>query len=94
MMRTPIIALFGIAVVLLGETQVSRAQSPHSYPWCAVYSRRGGGFHVLLLHELGTVQDNNVWHRRELRPKPVLPCATDAAAAPLTGETTLSQARQ
>ena len=37
MMRMPIITLFVIAAALLGQTQVSRAQSPYSYPWCAVY---------------------------------------------------------
>src|SRR6266446_4691129 len=37
-MRMPIIALFVIAAALLGETQVSNAQSPYSYPWCAIYS--------------------------------------------------------
>jgi Protein of unknown function (DUF3551) len=37
MMRMPIIALFLIAAALLGETQVSNAQSAYSYPWCAVY---------------------------------------------------------
>jgi len=38
-MRMPIIALFVIAAALLGETQASNAQSPYSYPWCAL----GGG---------------------------------------------------
>jgi hypothetical protein len=45
-MRIPIIVLFMIATVLLGETQVSNAQSPYSYPWCAVPSggdNSGGG---------------------------------------------------
>jgi len=37
MMRLPIIALFVIAAALLGETKVSSAQSPYSYPWCAIY---------------------------------------------------------
>ena len=40
MMRTPIIALFVIAAALLGEPQVGKAQSPYSYPWCAIM---GGG---------------------------------------------------
>ena len=35
-MRTPIIVLFVIAAGLLGEMQTSRAQSPYSYPWCAL----------------------------------------------------------
>jgi len=35
-MRMPIIALFVIAAALLSETQISDAQSPHSYPWCAL----------------------------------------------------------
>jgi hypothetical protein len=34
--RMPIIALFVIASVLLGETQVSNAQNAYSYPWCAL----------------------------------------------------------
>lgn len=37
-MRNSAIALFVVAVSLLGGTQVSSAQSPYSYPWCAVYS--------------------------------------------------------
>src|SRR5258708_29375226 len=49
--------------------------------------------HVLLLHELGAVQDNNVWHRRKLRREPILPCAIDTAAAPFGGEATPSPAR-
>ncbi len=36
MMRMPIIALFVVAAALLGETQISNAQSPYSYPWCAI----------------------------------------------------------
>src|SRR5260370_9491053 len=48
---------------------------------------------VLLLHELGAVQDNNVGHRRHLRREPVLPCATQTAAAPFVGEATPSPAR-
>jgi hypothetical protein len=39
-MRMPIIALFVVAAAVLGETQASNAQSPYSYPWCAIY---GGG---------------------------------------------------
>jgi hypothetical protein len=40
MTRKPIIVLFLIAAALAGETQTSNAQSPYSYPWCAV---SGGG---------------------------------------------------
>jgi Protein of unknown function (DUF3551) len=40
MTRKPIIALFVIAAALLGETQTGDAQSPYSYPWCAL---SGGG---------------------------------------------------
>ena len=40
MIRMPVIALFVIAAALLGEARVGNAQSPYSYPWCAVY---GGG---------------------------------------------------
>jgi hypothetical protein len=36
MMRMPIIVLFVIAAALLGETQISNAQSPYSYPWCSL----------------------------------------------------------
>jgi Protein of unknown function (DUF3551) len=46
MMRMPIITLFVIAAALLGATQISDAQSPYSYPWCAVPSggdNSGGG---------------------------------------------------
>jgi Protein of unknown function (DUF3551) len=37
MTRTSIIVLFVVAAALLGETQVSNAQSAYSYPWCAIY---------------------------------------------------------
>jgi hypothetical protein len=37
MTRTPTIMLFVIAAALLADPQVSNAQSPYSYPWCAVY---------------------------------------------------------
>jgi hypothetical protein len=37
MTRATIIVLLAIAAALLGETQISNAQSPYSYPWCAVY---------------------------------------------------------
>jgi hypothetical protein len=43
MMRMPIIALFAIAAALLGETQISNAQSPYSYPWCAILPGAGSG---------------------------------------------------
>ncbi len=36
MIRMPIVAVFIIAAALLGETQISNAQSPYSYPWCAL----------------------------------------------------------
>ena len=41
MMRMPIIALFAIAAALLGETQISNAQSAYSYPWCSLGGTRG-----------------------------------------------------
>jgi hypothetical protein len=41
LMWTSIIALFVVAAALVGETQLSNAQSPYSYPWCAVYGRKG-----------------------------------------------------
>jgi hypothetical protein len=47
--------------------------------------------HVLLLRELGTVQDVDVWHRWKLRPEPILPCAADTT--PFGGEATASSAR-
>jgi hypothetical protein len=36
MTRKPIIMLFVVAAALLGEAQVSNAQSPYSYPWCSL----------------------------------------------------------
>jgi hypothetical protein len=32
-----IIVLFVVATALLSKMQVSNAQSPYSYPWCAIY---------------------------------------------------------
>ena len=40
-MRMPILSLFVIAIALLGETQISNAQSPYSYPWCALGGSKG-----------------------------------------------------
>jgi hypothetical protein len=42
-MRMAAIALFVVVASLLGETEVSNAQSAYSYPWCAIYWRVGGG---------------------------------------------------
>jgi len=45
-MRMPIVVLLVIAAALLGETQAGNAQSPYSYPWCAIMSggdNSGGG---------------------------------------------------
>jgi hypothetical protein len=41
MTHMPIIVLFVVAAALLGETQVSNAQSPYSYPWCLLGGMRG-----------------------------------------------------
>jgi hypothetical protein len=35
-MRLPILSPLLIAVALLGEIQMASAQSPYSYPWCAI----------------------------------------------------------
>jgi hypothetical protein len=40
-MRLPILWLFLIAAVPLGEIQVASAQSPTSYPWCARFRSIG-----------------------------------------------------
>jgi len=39
MIRMPTVAIFVSVTALLGETQIGNAQSPYSYPWCAI---RGG----------------------------------------------------
>lgn len=43
MSRTPIVMLFVIAAVLLGEMRISNAQSAYSYPWCAILPGAGSG---------------------------------------------------
>jgi hypothetical protein len=43
MTRMPIIAFFVITAALAGETQISNAQSPYSYPWCAILPGAGSG---------------------------------------------------
>jgi hypothetical protein len=43
MMRMAIIAPFVVAAALLGEAQVGNAQSPYSYPWCAILPGAGSG---------------------------------------------------
>jgi hypothetical protein len=40
-MRTLTIELFVVAAGLLGETQLSDAQSAYSYPWCSLGGSRG-----------------------------------------------------
>ncbi len=40
-MRMLTIALFVVAAGLLGETQLSNAQSAYSYPWCLLGGTRG-----------------------------------------------------
>lgn len=42
MARALIIALLVIAAGVLGGTRASNAQSPYSYPWCAIYYDRAG----------------------------------------------------
>jgi Protein of unknown function (DUF3551) len=43
MSRTPIVTLFIIAAALLGETQISNAQSAYSYPWCSISGGKDAG---------------------------------------------------
>jgi hypothetical protein len=43
MTHKPIILLIVVAAALLGETQISNAQSPYSYPWCAILPGAGSG---------------------------------------------------
>ncbi len=43
MTRRPIIVLFLITAALLGEMQVSNAQSAYSYRWCAILPGAGSG---------------------------------------------------
>jgi len=41
MTRMPISVLFVVAAALMGETQVSNAQSAYSYPWCSLGGTKG-----------------------------------------------------
>jgi hypothetical protein len=41
MTRMQVGALFVVAAALMGETQVSNAQSAYSYPWCSLGGTRG-----------------------------------------------------
>ena len=43
MTRRPIIVLFLITAALLGEMQVSNAQSAYSYPWCSISGGKDAG---------------------------------------------------
>src|SRR6267154_2164642 len=38
-----LIPLFAIAAAVLGETQISNAQSSYSYAWCAILPGAGSG---------------------------------------------------
>jgi hypothetical protein len=42
-MRMAIITLFVVTAALVGETQIGNAQSPYSYPWCAILPGAGSG---------------------------------------------------
>jgi Protein of unknown function (DUF3551) len=42
-MRLPAVILPLIAAALFGQNLAASAQSPHSYPWCAIYYKEGGG---------------------------------------------------
>ena len=42
MLRMPIVVLFVTVAALLGETQISDAQSPESYPWCGIRYTQDG----------------------------------------------------
>ena len=76
-----VLALFVIAATLLGETQISNAQSAYFISVVCPRWPQGLECHVLLLHELGAVPGDNVRHRRELRPEPILRCATETASS-------------
>jgi len=41
-MRTTVFSLALISLALLSQTQSGNAQSPTSYPWCAVYDSSSG----------------------------------------------------
>src|SRR5215467_3022377 len=43
MTRILIISLLAAAAALMGETQISKAQSAYSYPWCAILPGAGSG---------------------------------------------------
>ena len=83
-MRLPIIALFAIAAPLLSETQISNAQSPYSYPWCATYPGDGNGpggamscyytsfeqCRTTMLGIGGNCVESPYYHRQPTRPPP------------------------
>jgi hypothetical protein len=89
MTRVPIIVLFArrpaseqcaIALFLSVVRDLLRRKR---LTWC----------HVLLLHELGAMLDNNARHRGKLRREPVLPWASDIAPASRVGKAASSAAR-
>jgi hypothetical protein len=41
-MRFSVLTVLLTAAVLFGESAGARAQSVHPYPWCAIYSTKGG----------------------------------------------------
>src|SRR5215467_2215214 len=83
MMRLLIIALFVIAAVWLGETRATNAQSPYSYPWCAIYfgdQGLGGAMscyftsleqcRTTMLGIGGNCVESPYYHRQPTRPPP------------------------
>jgi hypothetical protein len=83
-MPRPIISLAILAAaMLLGDIQAASAQSQFRYPQY-VFMVLAQGFQwrdVLLLHQLGTMQGDDVRNRRPVRPESVLPGRSAASAA-------------
>jgi hypothetical protein len=93
-MRAPIIMLLAITASLLGETQAGNAQSPYSYPWCAIPSGgddSGGG----AMSCYYTSRQQRMTTLSGIGGSCVgrLPHSTDAAAEPLVGEAAPPPAR-
>jgi len=88
----PIIVLFVVATALLGETQVSKAQSAYSYPWCAISGGKDAGSmtcYYTTWQQCMTTQGIG----GNCIESPYYHAQATTAAAPFVGEATPSPAR-
>ena len=82
-----------IAAAVLGETQVSNAQSPYSYPWCALGGTKDSNALSCYYMSWELCRTTMFGIGGNCVESPYYPRAIDTTAAPFIGEATPSPAR-